>query len=409
MQFPKQMLGPLAGAFVSLQVLFLANLCYLYGTAFQDGMRFSAMKVLYVDFDQGIIGKSVLKAYELVRSPAFPTIEQHSTAEYPTEDSLKRAVCKEGYWGAIYAKTNASLRLSTAIASPAAAENYNNADALGYVWNGAKYAAYAQTVHASLTELVQVTGNVYSQANETSIFATANVSNPSIASTLLQPIASTETDLLPTDQGTRFYYNTVSMVMPIIQQFFFLMAFNGISMNFNLFAVSLTQLVSFRALVAFVYTFISALAMSGYIWVFREGWDVHSSQFGLTWMTIWLAMQVHYLLLEFVTTFVPMQFIPFAILTWIILNVSSTLSPFELSPGFYRWGYALPGRELYDTLLQVWTRGCNPYLGRSLPILWSWWIVGVVGFAVALRYRHQTAMKAGVQIIEDEKSEGPRA
>ncbi|BCR97255.1 SNG1 family protein [Aspergillus luchuensis] len=364
------------------------------------------MKVLYVDFDQGISGKSLLKAYELGRSPAFPTIEQHSIAEYATEDSLKRAVCKEGYWGAIYAKTNASLRLSTAIASRAAVENYNNADALGYVWNGAKYAAYAQTVHASLTELVQVTGNVYSQANETSIFATVNVSNPSIASTLLQPIASTETDLLTTDQGTRFYYNTVSMVMPINQQFFFSMAFNGISMNFNLFAVSLTQLVSCRALVAFVCTFISALAMSGYIRVFREGWDVHSSQFGLTWMTIWLAMQVHYLLLEFVTTFVP---IPFAILTWVILNILSTLSPFELSPGFYRWGYALPSRELYDTLLQVWTRGCNPYLGRSLPILWSWWIVGVVGFAVALRYRHQTAMKAEVQLIEDEKSEGPRA
>ncbi|PWY81313.1 hypothetical protein BO83DRAFT_174249 [Aspergillus eucalypticola CBS 122712] len=182
-----------------------------------------------------------------------------------------------------------------------------------------------------------------------------------------------------------------------------------ISLKFNLFAVSLTQLISFRALVAFVYTFSSALAMSGYIWVFREEWDVHSSQFGLTSMTIWLAMQVHFLLLEFVTTFVPMQIIPFAILTWIILNVSSTLSPFELSPGFYRWGYALPGRELYDTLLQVWTRGCNPYLGRSLPILWSWWIVGVVGFAVALRYRHQTAMKAGIEIIENEKSERSRA
>lgn len=29
MQFPKQMLGPLAGASISLQVLFLANMCYL--------------------------------------------------------------------------------------------------------------------------------------------------------------------------------------------------------------------------------------------------------------------------------------------------------------------------------------------------------------------------------------------
>ena len=77
---------------------------------------------------------------------------------------------------------------------------------------------------------------------------------------------------------------------------------------------------------------------------------------------------------------IPVQFASFFILTWIIVNVSSTISPFDLSPGFYRLGYALPAYELYPVLDDIWTDSCSPYLYRSLPILFSWWVVGLVLF-----------------------------
>ena len=82
-----------------------------------------------------------------------------------------------------------------------------------------------------------------------------------------------------------------------------------------------------------------------------------------------------------------MKFTPFFILTLALTSVASTISPFELSPGFYRIGYVLPAHEIYQVLLDIWTRGCNPTLYRSLPILFSWWLVGILAFLAATRRR----------------------
>ncbi|KAL4734837.1 hypothetical protein BDV11DRAFT_197345 [Aspergillus similis] len=141
------------------------------------------------------------------------------------------------------------------------------------------------------------------------------------------------------NQGVRFYYSTVSMVMPIIIQFFFIMAIGGVSAQTNIFnTFSPRQNTILRFIISVCYTLIAALVMAGYIWAFRESWDVSSGQFALTWMAIWLAMHVHFLFIDFATSLILMPFVPFFILTWIILIVSSTIGPFELSPGFYRIG-----------------------------------------------------------------------
>ncbi|RAQ49961.1 nitrosoguanidine resistance protein SNG1 [Aspergillus flavus] len=388
MQLPKPFLGALGGAFITLQLLFLANMCYLYGTAYHDSLRYSTMKLLFVDYDQDVIGQSVMTAYDQMKGPSFPTVQRHPITEYPTEQDVRNAVCKGHYWGAIYSKANASARLTTALSSPEAARVYNNSQALTYIWNGAKYSAYAQSVYSMLVQLVQGTGGVYDQMNGTTILSTANISDPYIAKTVLDPISSSSIDLQPMAQGVRFYYNTVSMVMPILQQFFFLMALNGISAQFKIFSsLSLKQNMVLRLIISICYTFIASLCMSGYIWAFREDWNATSDQFGLTWMAIWLVMHLNFLIIDAATAFIPMQFMSFFMLTWIILNVSSSIGPFELSPGFYRLGYVFPAHELYEILLQIWTDGCNPHLYRALPILWSEWIVALGLSLLGMRKR----------------------
>ncbi|GMF74914.1 unnamed protein product [Aspergillus oryzae] len=346
------------------------------------------MKLLFVDYDQDVIGQSVMTAYDQMKGPSFPTVQRHPITEYPTEQDVRNAVCKGHYWGAIYSKANASARLATALSSPEAARVYNNSQALTYIWNGAKYSAYAQSVYSMLVQLVQGTGGVYDQMNGTTILSTANISDPYIAKTVLDPISSSSIDLQPMAQGVRFYYNTVSMVMPILQQFFFLMALNGISAQFKIFSsLSLKQNMVLRLIISICYTFIASLCMSGYIWAFREDWNATSDQFGLTWMAIWLVMHLNFLIIDAATAFIPMQFMSFFMLTWIILNVSSSIGPFELSPGFYRLGYVFPAHELYEILLQIWTDGCNPHLYRALPILWSEWIVALGLSLLGMRKR----------------------
>ncbi|KAJ5580473.1 hypothetical protein N7450_006774 [Penicillium hetheringtonii] len=361
---------------------------YLYGSAYHDGSRYSSMKLLYVDYDQGSLGESVLTAYNPLKGPSFPKLIHQSQEQYPTRADIQQAVCIGEYWGAIYSTQNASSRLSTALFSPEVARSYDNSPALQSTWSSTRYSAYAQSVFSNLLQITEATAAVYRNTNGTDVLPLINTSDQTIAKTILSPISATSTDLHPMPQRVRFYYNTVSMFMPIIIQFFFIMALNGITLQNDLFAkLSLKQNTLLRILISVFYTFIVSLVMTGYIWAFLEDWQVSGGQLALTWMAIWLAMHIHFLTIDFTTAIIPMPFIPYFILTWIILNVTSTIGPFEQSPGFYRLGYVFPAHELYEVLMDIWTRGCNPYLYRALPILFSEWVVGIVLFVLGMGKR----------------------
>ena len=183
---------------------------------------------------------------------------------------------------------------------------------------------------------------------------------------------------MPTVQQTKLFFNTVSMVMPILMQFFFLLILNGISRELQLYSrlpLHISGLL--RAGLSVVFDLIAALCMSGYIWAFREDWDVTGKQFALTWMVLWLLMHIHFLIIDFCTAILPLPALPFFLLTWIIINITSSISPFEANPGFYKWGYALPTNEIYTVLTDIWSSGSVPQLHRSLPIVCSWWIGGI--------------------------------
>jgi hypothetical protein len=95
--------------------------------------------------------------------------------------------------------------------------------------------------------------------------------------------------------------------------------------------------------------------------------------------------------IDVATGFIPMKFLPFFVLTWVILNVTSTIWPFELAPSFYRWGYALPAHEVWQVLIQIWSGGAVDRLYQALPILFTWEIVFLPLAVVALNFRCKVA------------------
>lgn len=250
-------------------------------------------------------------------------------------------------------------------------------------------------IYSNILTLIQLTRSTYYASSASKVLASANLSNPTALETFLDPIQATQINIQPTNQCTRVFYNTVSLIMPIIQQFFFMMALNGISSQFHVFAKLGWKANGLILLcVSMIYTFIGALCMVGYVWAFKESWDVNGSQFVLSWMILWLYMHIHFLIFDILTAFIPMQYLPFCILTWVIMNVASSISSFELNPGFFRWGYALPAHETYQVLLQIWSDGCQDQSYRALPILFAWWIVGVAVVTYPTYYRCQAALKA---------------
>ncbi|KAI4126788.1 MAG: hypothetical protein LQ338_003573 [Usnochroma carphineum] len=382
-----------AVAAVSVLLLFLLNIAYLYGTVYHQSNRGAAFHILLVDYDGGVVGRSLLSAYQQLKSPTFPTLFTQSPSQFPSPDGIVHAVRNRQYWGAIFASPGASQRLSAALQGGSAATTYTPREALTYVWDESRYPATADSViESSFASLVDATRVAYNSLNGTSALAILARNDPAAVRVFLDPIRADAINVGAMPQAAKVFYNTISMAMPILQQFFFVLALNGMSTRFRFYNnLSLKTSGTLRCVVSVAYTLVGALCMTGYIWAFREAWPVHGYQFVETWMVLWLLMHIYFCLVDAATAVLPQPAMPFFIVTWIFLSVSATINPFELTPGFYRWGYALPAYCAYEILTYVWTGGSTPELHRSLPIMFAWWLVGLACAILAHRRRYRLA------------------
>lgn len=199
------------------------------------------------------------------------------------------------------------------------------------------------------------------------------------------------------------------MVFPIIMQFFFLMGVNGISNMFQVYShLPLLNNGLLRLGLSASYTFIGSLCTSGYIYAFRESWEISAGQFFLVWMVFWLYMHINFLVMDCATGFIPMSFVSFFMLTWVVFNVTSTILPFELNPGFYRWGYALPAHNAYQILVQIWSGGGYQHLYQALPILFAWEIGTAPLVVLAMHKRCEAAAVEAQKAEEANKNTAAR-
>lgn len=391
----KGMLIPMVMSSVLILLLVLANMSYLFGATFEQAKRTHALKILAVDFDGGAIGSAISGASHSFQAANFPTIELGSASKYSTPAAVKNAVCKGDYWAAIYIHEGASAKLASAVDGTSTAA-YNAADSVTYTYNQARYPAIADSVLlSSLTKVVGASRGFYYQSpNGTAALRSLNTTNPAAIAAYLNPISSTGDIIGKQTQSSRVFFNTINIIIPTLAQFFYVLALNGIGMSSGLLAKARVRDVwMLRFGIGKIYGFLTALTVTGYLWAFKETWPVGGSEFGLTLVVFWLYMDVQWQVLEsFVGSFVPMHFVPFVFLTWMLTNVASTVFPFEIMAGFYRIGYALPAHEAYTLMVQAWS-GCADQTRISLPVLFSWWLVGHVASVFSIRKRCADAEK----------------
>jgi Protein of unknown function (DUF3533) len=391
----KSLIIAMVGAALMVIFLFLGNLSYLYGIAFKDNSRIHNLNVLAIDYDGGDIGQSLSATYKEFQADSFPTLQFHDASEYPSIADVEKAVCKAHFWAAVIVQEGASVRLSAALSGGVAASSYNASNTLTYVWNEVHYpTAQEGFIEANLETLIGATAATYNSIFGSKSVAAVNSSDPAAVFALLNPIQASNINILPTPQGDRVFYTTVTIILPIMQQFFFLMALNGISNQFGIFGrLRNTRVGIIRMVVSITYTLVASLTVVGYVWAFRETWDVNGTQFVLSWMVMWLYMHINFLVLDAATAFIPLSFISFFVLTWAIINISSAVFPFEVSPGFYKWGYALPAHNAVSIFFQIWSGGCNDQLDRALPVLFAWEIVGMPVAVAGSFWRNKIAKK----------------
>jgi hypothetical protein len=155
--------------FSFLQILFLALFCYIFGSLYQQGAHVHNLNVLYVDYDGGVVGRSIRDAYQRLQGDTFPSLQERSPALFPTPEDMLEAVCNVKYWGAIYSSPGSSTRLTEALSGGPAATTYNRSDVLTYIWNEARYSAIIDsTISNSLNKLASTARVAYTSRNGTS-------------------------------------------------------------------------------------------------------------------------------------------------------------------------------------------------------------------------------------------------
>lgn len=359
-----------------LQVLFLCLFSYVFGSLYQQDTHIHNLNVAWVDYDGGIIGDAVRQAYGRLRGDNFPTLVEQSPGSdgFAHPLALRSAVCNVDYWAALYTSPGASDRLATALAGGPAATSYNRSDVLTYVWNQALYPTVVDSGISNALQQLSATARVaLARINGTGAMQILDFADPAAIEVFSQPWDLVSLNIQPTEQGARVIYNSLVVIFVIIQNFFFLANLNGLQQQYKIWSLTnTTRVVLVRLGLSVAYAFLGSLFVTTAIWAFRGSWDVNGNQFVLTWMAFWLFSHLSFLTLDVFAIWLPPPFVPMALITWIVISVSSILVPFELSPGFYRWAHAIPAHNLYMVLIDIWSGGCNPRLHYALPVLFAY-------------------------------------
>ena len=379
--------------FVAVQLLILALQAYILGSAFKSGNRIHNLRVLAIDYDQGIVGTSLKKAYQELEGPTMLGLDWHEPEEFSSVDDVQQAVRGGNYWAGIWIYHGATERLADAVSNTTTARSYDSTKAIGYVFNQERYPTIADgDVVGNLQKLIAASRIIYNHMNGTMALANIPHENTASIAAVLDPIGYTEITIAPFSAGSRVFINTVEQVFIILLQFFFLMGFKQVMAEFDIEArLTIKYQAMMRGVIGVVYTFFGSLGVVSMLYAFRENTQWTGGQYILMWLATWLHMHVCFMIIEVAMTFLPMAVLPFFIIVFIIISVTSTILPFDISPGFYRWAFAVPSHELYSLQITIMSGGANSNINIALPVLFAWWVLFLPLATFALFYRCKKA------------------
>lgn len=352
-----------------LNFLFLSLFSYIFGAIYRETSHIHNLNIVFVDYDASLIGDSFRQAYlQQLQGDKFPGIIEQSILEHPEPALLESAVCRIDYWAALYISPNATARLASALQG-ASALSYNRSDIVTMVWNEARYPAVVDLIPTALEALSEAARIMYSGLNGTGALKTMDITNPATVAAFSNPWELASINIQPTTQGSRLIFNTVLIIMILLQQFFFLASMNSAMSQSQLFThVHPRVIILTRFLISVTYTLAGSLCASGAVWAFRADWSVNENQWALTWLSLWLFAHINFITFDVFTAWVPAPYIPMALVTWVILNVTSILLPFELTAAFFKWSYIMPAHAVFQLLISIWSGGCNPLVAYALPV-----------------------------------------
>lgn len=406
-----EMLKALIPAALMILAVLWINASHVYGVFYHQGAYVHRATVALADFDGGDFGEALrLAAATNNGTYGHPTYISINTAGSSPEQ-VRHEVFKGTYWSAIVVQPGATTRFQDAVNGTASSYDSSNVYTY-YLLDARYYTLYASSILSTTISTASTASSIFSTQFIAPLLLRSSTANTTAAiSALTGPALAAEKPAgsqLFSAMDDKAFLNTLGAVLPILMQFFFIMAWNGICNGMHLYAAYDVRTHTFARL--FWSTFwplVSSLCASGWTFAYRGAYAIDAKMFFAFWAVTWVVCMIHFDVLDVITGFVPMAFVPFLFLTWVIFNVVASLGPEEMLHHWYRVSYFFPSLHWYRTFITIITQGGYNKLHYTLPVLAAWLVLTKCLSPLATRNRVRKAQHVFKWYDEKDALGGP--
>ncbi|KAF9701734.1 hypothetical protein EKO04_000835 [Ascochyta lentis] len=406
-----EMLKALIPAGLMIVAVLWINTAHIYGLFRNQGAYVHRAKVALADFDGGSFGEALrISAATNNGSYGYPTyVNVGTTGSSP--EQIRDEVFKGTYWAAIVVQPGATARFEEAVNGSVQA--YDSSDVYTYYLLDARYyTLYSASILSTSVTTASAASGIFSAQFIAPIIASGEHANTTAAlSALAGPARAVEmpaASQLFADLDDKAFMNTIGAVLPILMQFFFIMAWNGVCNGMHLYAAyDLRTHILARLFWSTFWPIITSLCTAGWTFAFRGGYHMDAKMFFAFWAVTWVFSMINFDVLDIITGFIPMAFVPFLFLTWVIFNVAASLGPIEILHHWFRISYFFPSLHWYRTFITIITQGGYNNLHYTLPVLAAWLVLMKCLSPLATRNRVRKAQEVFKWYNERDAVGGP--
>lgn len=405
------MLKALIPAAVTILAVFWVNASHIFGLFYNQGTHVKGARVALADFDGGDFGRALnIAAARNNQTYEFPTYISVDTSG-SSLDQIRQEVFDGRYWAAIIVQPGASVRYDEALNGTASSYDASNVYTY-YLLTARYYTLYAGGILSSTLITANEAAAIFSGQFAARRILEGNFANSTTAaSALAAPAQATEANAASqsfTDMDDKASINTIGAVFPILMQFFFIMAWNGICNGMHLYAAyNLKNHILARLFWSTIWPLFSSLCSAGWTFAFRGSYRIDSKMFFAYWAVTWVFTMINFDVLDLITGFIPIAFVPFFMVTWVVFNVAAAIGSPMVINHWYRINYFFPALHWFQTLVTIFTQGGVNNLHYTLPTLAGWLVLMKALSPLATKARVRKAKEAFQYYHERDALEGP--
>ncbi|KAJ3570610.1 hypothetical protein NP233_g4289 [Leucocoprinus birnbaumii] len=317
----------------------------LYGSFYKTPAR--SLPGWIVDFDGGVVGQAVTTGLSAPNPLSFVTWSVMPASQFPGGvDEVVNQVLDYKTWIAVTVNPGASSRLTAALASPNA--SYDGSQAISVYGVEARNQAAFDGILLPSTQLgLTLVSTQFATQSARMMSNSSDV--PQLLSTspqtLVTPIYFKIFNLRPFDQPVATVVVFVGLLFVLILSFFIVLIGFAAREKTNIRRLlTYRSLVQLRLATSFFAYFILSLfdSLLALAFTLNVNKKFGHAGFMVFWMVNFLGMCTMGLAMEGPLSLLGPPSLPFFFLIWIMANVAVCVSPIEVLPIIYRYGYGMP-------------------------------------------------------------------